>query len=240
MSLVAKSLKRLKERGATPHNMGYAKSKKTLSFNLDKLRLIYIAAILFALILIAASASIAYNQIKPYLKRKTIWPPVSSLRLKLEEATKKVQSAVTSKMGLEELLVLKRYDEMYKLAKKRHNAKYEGIYYFEKGKLRMAYDLLNSYLKEHPSDKQAIAYIAYILYKQKRYSEALSFLKKVKPANCNIQVDKAIVYEANNSPEIALNLYKKAYSICASEALKAKLTRKMIVLTYYLKNRNQK
>ncbi len=240
MSIVAKSLKRIKENSEAKRAAAYTHTHRKRSFVIDKVHYIYFAVALLSLLVVASSAFSIYNSIKPYLHANNHWPTVRELKSKLIREEKAVSNASNTKMDLEELLILKRYDEMMKLAIKEHNLKYQGIYYFEKGNLDKAQQLLNTYLKHNPSDEQAIVFLSYVFYRRAQFKKALNLLEKIKSPGCNVYVDKAAVYESLNDMKTALKLYRKALSICRPATLKLKLTKKVIVLSYYLKNGNLK
>jgi len=236
MSIVAKSLKRLKENKKPKFSVS---SSKSMGFGLSGYLPFFYG--LFVLLFFAIVIIYAYTT-SSYVKKRlnsTNYPSIYSLKTKLDAKKAVALSIRMQPKGLENLLILKRFDEMFKLAKKENNLKYEGIYYFKKGDLDKSYDMLKQYLKKHKNDSEASAYLAFVLYKKGDYNEALKILNAVKTDNCELIVDKAVLYEASEEYYKALRLYKKSYMSCNNPAVKNKIEKKIIVLEYFLRNRDE-
>lgn len=236
MSIVAKSLKRLKENKKPKFSVS---SSKNIGFGLSGyLPVLYGLIVLLFAFIIAAYAYTTSAYVKKRLS-STNYPSISSLKMKLEAKKAMALNVRMQPKGLENLLILKRFDEMFKLAEKENNLKYEGIYYFEKGDLDKSYGMLKQYLEKHKNDSEASVYLSFVLYKKGDYNTALEVLNTIKTDNCELKVDRAILYEASEEFHKALQLYKKSYMNCKNPAVKNKIEKKIIVLEYFLRNRDE-
>ncbi len=234
MSIVADSLKRLNNRRSKPeYRIAASKGRR---FFFDNVTLWYLLVVVMGLMLLAGEAVYVYRQIDSYVKNIRPLVPIAELRQKLVAQKDAIERVKAGQMGLEELLVLGKLERMFRLAVREKNLKYQGIYYFKKGELGKAFALLSTYLKKHPGDVQARVYLAYVLYKQKKFARAIGILGALKDKNCAIVTDKACVYEAMGSPQKALELYRSAIRLCTSPAVRAKITKKIVVLEYYLRS----
>ncbi len=236
MSIVAKSLKRLKENKKPKFSVS---SSKNIGFGLSGYLPVLYGLLFFLFVVIVIVYGYTTSASVKKRLNSTNYPSISSLKTKFE--TKKAM-ALNVKMqpkGLENLLILKRFDEMFKLAEKENNLKYEGIYYFEKGDLDKSYGMLKKYLEKHKNDSEASVYLSFVLYKKGDYDTALKVLNTVKTDSCELTVDKAILYEASKDFHKALRLYKKSYMNCGNPAVKDKIEKKIIVLEYFLRNRDE-
>ena len=236
MSIVAKSLKRLKENKKPKFSVS---SSKNIGFGLSGYLPVLYGLLFFLFVVIVIVYGYTTSASVKKRLNSTNYPSISSLKTKFE--TKKAM-ALNVKMqpkGLENLLILKRFDEMFKLAEKENNLKYEGIYYFEKGDLDKSYGMLKKYLEKHKNNSEASVYLSFVLYKKGDYDTALKVLDAVKTDSCELMVDKAILYEASEEFYKALELYKKSYMNCNNPAVKNKIEKKIIVLEYFLRNRDE-
>ncbi len=236
MSIVAKSLKRLKE-NKKPH-FSISSTKKSDFAIRSYAGFVYgISIIAFFVIIFIYGYSTALRVRKQLNNSK--FPSIAQLKKELQTKTAEAINVKLQPKGLENLLILKRFDEMFKLAKKENNLKYEGVYYFQKGNLQKAYKLLNNYLSKHKKDYEAKTYLAFVLYKQNNLNKALSLLETIKTKNCSLMFDKAAVYESLGKYHRALSLYRSSYDNCDNPIIKNKAKKKIIVLEYFLRNNNE-
>ncbi len=233
MSIIAKSLKRLKENKKPNFNISGSK-KKIIGISIAPL--FYYIAIIFVFIVaifIYAYTSF-YNANKKINNMK--FPSITKLQSRFDHEKKLATNIKKQRKGLDELFILKKFDKMFEIAKKRNDLKYEGLYYFKKGNLDMAYKLFQDYIKKHKNDNSVKAYMAFVLYRQKRYSEAIKMLDAIKIKSCELIVDMAVVYESFDNYKEALGLYRQAYAQCKNPITASRIRKKIIVLEYYLRN----
>ncbi len=236
MSIVAKSLKKLKQNKKPDFNVSFSK-KINFGFT-GYTPAIYGLSILLFFVIIVVYGYSTRHYIKTRLKN-TNFPAISELKSQLKTKEKIAANIKMQPKGLENLLILKRYDKMFELAKKENNLKYEGIYYFEKGYQDKAYNMLKSYVAKHKNDYEANVYLAFVLYRKNDYQKALAVLNSIKINNCELMFDRAVVSEANKEYYKALQLYKKSYGKCDNRAIKNRIMKKIIVLEYFLRNQDE-
>ncbi len=236
MSMIAKSLKRLKNSKKPSFNITGSK-KRTIDV-LSLSTLLYFIFIIAFVVIVSGYGYISFKYVGRRINSIN-FPSIFSLQNAFEHEKQLVLNTKVQPKGLDDLFILKQFDKMFKIAKEKENLKYEGLYYFEKNNLDQALLFFKSYMKNHPQDYIVKAYIAFILYRERRYYGALNILDSIKSSSCNIIFDRAVVSEASGRYKPALNLYKEAYKKCRNPVMLGKIKKKIIVLEYYLRNINE-
>ena len=130
----------------------------------------------------------------------------------------------------EYLLAIGDYKGMYNLAEKKNNKKYIGIYYVIINIPSQAIPILKQYIKKHPEDSEALAYLGLAYFKEKKYSETIAVLSKIKKGDYRINYDIAVSYEKIGDSFDAVIYYSRALLSASDPVYRNLIKEKILVL----------
>ncbi|AEA34104.1 tetratricopeptide repeat protein [Hippea maritima] len=228
MSLIAKSLKRLEDN--KKKKSGGVFQRKN-SFDVFFSELTIYASLVVVLVLIFSLYSFKlYKKVEKQLRSKD-FSVVEKLKNDIDIAEKKLKSkSFVKKHSCEYLLEIGKLNQMYEMAKKKNDIKYISIYYAKTNQEDKAIKNLKVYLKNHPNDEQAIAYLSYALMKKKKYRQALNELNKIRSDRYELFLDKAVIFELMGDMKNALKNYSIVLKKTHDKSLKNMIEAKIAVL----------
>ena len=234
MSIIAKSLKKIKKRETSTKNVEFLLMQSLPNLGYLSLFLILLLSFLFFagdyyfFIKKTKKSELKFN-IKNF--EQTYYNSVNNF--------KKAEHKKNLDSYLKYLLITEKYQEMLKILNniKREKPalylKFSGILAYKERNFELAQKVLQQYISKYGKNHEVLSYIANIYYFKQNYKKALNLYNKMNIQDFEVYFNKAIILEKLKRYKESLFFYKKSYSFSKDPLLKRKIFNKIFLLKNY-------